>query len=340
MLDITLRATRRDDAAAVVEVINAYGRAMLGGAEETVDSLLVDWSTPGLCLETDSVVAVLPDGRLAGTAEMWDIQDTHLRMFGYWRIHPDFRGQGLEERLAEWVEMRARRGVPLAKPEARVSLVHRFVDLDRTAADVLLGRGYRNIRQLVRMETDIQSMETHLKPENGFPVSDLEGVRLVALEDGWREGALRALYEAFRDHWGALPETYEQYRERIQHMFERPEVTPALSLVALAGDEVAAAAICSSGTAEDPRMGWVNLLGVRRDWRKRGIGEAMLRRIFAGFQAVGLTRAGLNVDAESLTGATRLYEKVGMRVTRRYLTYELELRPGEELSLQQIAAKP
>jgi len=142
---------------------------------------------------------------------------------------------------------------------------------------------------------------------------------------------VRALYEAFRDHWGSLPETYEQYRDRILHLFERPSVSPALSLAALDGEEVVAATISSKGMPGDPLQGWIHLLGVRRAWRRRGVGEALLRRSFAVFRAAGLASAGLNVDAESLTGATRLYERVGMRVTRRNLTYELELRPGEEM---------
>jgi len=33
----------------------------------------------------------------------------------------------------------------------------------------------------------------------------------------------------------------------------------------------------------------------------------------------------LSVDAESLTGATRLYERVGMHVLRQSNTWELEL---------------
>jgi len=41
---------------------------------------------------------------------------------------------------------------------------------------------------------------------------------------------------------------------------------------------------------------------------------------------------GLGVDAQSLTGATRLYEKAGIRVERQYDVYEKELRPGKDLS--------
>ena len=45
---------------------------------------------------------------------------------------------------------------------------------------------------------------------------------------------------------------------------------------------------------------------------------------------------GLGVDAQSLTGATRLYEKAGMHVDRQYANYEKELRPGEDLGTQSL----
>ena len=41
----------------------------------------------------------------------------------------------------------------------------------------------------------------------------------------------------------------------------------------------------------------------------------------------------LGVDAESLTGATDLYKKVGMIVLRQYDMYEKELRPGKNVSV-------
>jgi len=49
---------------------------------------------------------------------------------------------------------------------------------------------------------------------------------------------------------------------------------------------------------------------------------ALLRHAFGAFYARGYRGAGLGVDAESLTGATRLYERAGMRVTEQYETHE------------------
>jgi hypothetical protein len=51
---------------------------------------------------------------------------------------------------------------------------------------------------------------------------------------------------------------------------------------------------------------------------------------------MGKARAGLGVDAQSLTGATRLYEKAGMHVAREFLAYEKELRPGRDISKKSL----
>lgn len=85
--------------------------------------------------------------------------------------------------------------------------------------------------------------------------------------------------------------------------------------------EIASAVICRRH-ATNPDLGWVAMLAVRREWRRRGIGHALLARAFDAFAERGLTRAGLGVDAESPTGANALYEDVGMSATRRFDIYE------------------
>jgi mycothiol synthase len=67
------------------------------------------------------------------------------------------------------------------------------------------------------------------------------------------------------------------------------------------------------------------VLGVRRAWRRQGLGLALLRHAFLAFRARGMTRAALDVDAANLTGAVRLYERAGMHVAKRSDTYEKAL---------------
>ncbi len=78
-------------------------------------------------------------------------------------------------------------------------------------------------------------------------------------------------------------------------------------------------------------QGWVTVVGVRRQWRKRGLGLALLRHAFAEYHRRGVRKVALSVDAESITGAPRLYGRAGMRVRESYVIYLKELRPGVDL---------
>jgi len=69
----------------------------------------------------------------------------------------------------------------------------------------------------------------------------------------------------------------------------------------------------------------VNILGVRNQWRRQGLGRSLLLHCFHEFRRRGFHAAALGVDADSLTGANRLYESAGMRVVRRSDVYEKAL---------------
>ncbi len=99
------------------------------------------------------------------------------------------------------------------------------------------------------------------------------------------------------------------------------------------GEQIAGISLCEHqhGIGD-----YVGSLGVRRSWRKQGLGQALLLHSFGEFYRRGIKRISLNVDGESLTGATRLYGKVGMHVVRQQYRYEKEMRPGRELGTQSI----
>jgi ribosomal protein S18 acetylase RimI-like enzyme len=124
--------------------------------------------------------------------------------------------------------------------------------------------------------------------------------------------------EAFADHWGHAPRSFEDWE---QAMLQRDGFDPTLTFMAFDGNEVAGVAV---NRYRD--IAWVGQLAVRRAWRKRGVGLALLLQSFNEFYRRGDRVVGLGVDAQSLTGATRLYEKAGMHVTKRYDTYEKVIR--------------
>ena len=63
---LTLRAPRLGEASVVAELSNAESQRVRGSDDTDVGVLATAWTTPGLDLERDAVVAVDPEGRLVG----------------------------------------------------------------------------------------------------------------------------------------------------------------------------------------------------------------------------------------------------------------------------------
>ena len=123
------------------------------------------------------------------------------------------------------------------------------------------------------------------------------------------------LEEAFADHWGNYPEPLDRW---VEEETGGPGYDPTLWLRATEEGRMLGAL---TGDLWGDR-GWVGYLGVRAAARGRGIGAALLRESFARFPDRGARHAVLNVDAENTTGATGLYERVGMRVVNRWDLWE------------------
>ena len=128
------------------------------------------------------------------------------------------------------------------------------------------------------------------------------------------------LDRAFADHWDHRHESFERW---LEDNAQGPSYDPDLWFVAW--DEGRLVGALTAVLRDE--SGWVSLLGVRAESRGRGIAAALLRRAFAAFAARGVRSVLLVVDAESLTGATALYESVGMSVAKRFDVWERALDP-------------
>ncbi len=122
--------------------------------------------------------------------------------------------------------------------------------------------------------------------------------------------------------WRPIRYSFEDWRE---FNVDRHSFDPSLWWLVEDGDELAAISLNAWHFSGDPQYGWIHVLGVRPQWRKRGLATALLHHSFRDFRERGATRVGLGVDGENTTGAVRLYERVGMRPVRRNDTYEKTL---------------
>ena len=181
------------------------------------------------------------------------------------------------------------------------------------------------VRHFYRMQIDLS------KPPLAPVVPEGLTIEPIQLETEF-SGAILAMEQAFKDHWGHVEQPTEELLEQWKHHIDNNvDFDPSLWYLAKDGDQIAGVCKCVGKMVQDPEMGYVNQLGVRKGWRRRGLGTAMLLNAFHEFHRRGKARAGLVVDANSLTNATRLYENAGMHVTHQYDTYEMAVRAGEDL---------
>jgi mycothiol synthase len=185
-------------------------------------------------------------------------------------------------------------------------------------AELLAAHGYFEARRFAQMSIEFE--------EPPAPPAPLPGIEIRQLVEGEERVVYDCLLEAFADHWGGTWPTEEVWLQR--HVAASANFAPELWQLAWHGADVAGVLIADPDADGDPSLGHVSNIGVRRAFRRRGIGEALLRTSFVQFHERGARGVVLEVDTESLTGATRLYERMGMTAQPRFSQWEKELRPG------------
>jgi len=324
----TIRPATIDDVAAATELENICCIEESGRPEMAENDLRLEWETPGFNLATDTRLMYDPAGKLIGSMFVWDTSKPHVNIFLGGRVHPDYRGQGIGTALLQWGEERARESIAKAPADAMVTLAQGCLSTDSRTADLLKQEGFALTRHFWRMVVEFDGQPAAPQLAEGISIRPYDpATELPAV--------VKAMSASFKDHWGYVDEPFEEKLAKWeQYITGNDNYDPNLFLIALDGDEIAGVSLCWKKTVEDPEMSWVGTLGVRREWRRKGLGLALLLHSFNAFYARGQQRAGLGVDASSLTGATRLYEKAGMRVDRQWDRYEKVLRPGVDLRTQ------
>jgi ribosomal protein S18 acetylase RimI-like enzyme len=262
------------------------------------------FSSPLSKPEDEWRVLIGPDGRMVGSAATWHPEPTAERVFVF-AVAED-RDPAIYEQLLDWGEERAR-----SLTEGRAGRAHTSAEAENDVlAAILRRRGYDLVRHFFTMEIDLDE-----EPEQ--PVWP-DGIAVRTLEPGEERAVYDVDMEAFHDHWDFFPVPFEEWRD---YFLGSSDFDPTAWFLAMDGDEIAGTSLCKP--ERRPGVGWVNVLAVRRPWRR--LGKALLLHSFRDLRSRGRERAALNVDGENLTGAVRLYEQAGMRVAHRDDSYRKDL---------------
>jgi mycothiol synthase len=275
--------------------------------------------------ETDMLLAEI-DGQVVGYSRVWWDIDLYAQQWTGFQVAfvlPDWRRKGIgsaflrfdEQRLAQiYAQLKSSGEIPLEMPAVYDAFVtESMVD----TANLLERNGYKAIRYAFDMlRPDLESIPECPLPA-GLEVRPVltEQVRLI-----WE-----ASNEAFQDHWGYMPEPWEEF-ERLQ---KDPDYDPTLWRVAWDGDQIVGMVLSFIDKDQNEeygrKRGYTENICVRRAWRKMGLAKALIALSLQALKERGMTEAGLGVDAENLTGALQLYERMGYQVIKRNTIYRKAL---------------
>ncbi|QNK80089.1 GNAT family N-acetyltransferase [Nakamurella sp. PAMC28650] len=300
----TSRPVLTSDAPALLEIELAAERAE--PAQHFVDLVRIreELAQPGIDLEQGSI-AVLSGESIVGVGllqarpaeESWK-----AGLFG--GVLPEFRRRGIGRMILDGLQdkalaLRARAGQGDLPGELMM-----WVGGGRaSAAAFAAAAGFSSRRYFFEMRADLAQDVT---------TPSVDGIEIRAWSPADDDGARLAYNEAFADHWGSTPMTVDRWRTSFAgSAFFRPE----FSRVALADGTVVGfvmvAEFPAATEANGHRTGYVDRVGSVRSVRGRGVAAAMLTDSMRAQRESGCRYAELGVDADSPTGAGRLYERLG-----------------------------
>ena len=318
MTTLTMRSySGEHDWQAIIDLVNACQIAEELDEEATVCDLKLKINAPYLDKSRDVQLWENQD-KLTALA-LLDIPESKHEIDGYlwFYIHPSMRGRGLEKEIINWSEKRLsevgkERNLP-------VKLRTYSRQNDTFQIPLLENRGYIIDRHFLTM---VRSLNEPI-PEPEFP-AEFQLSHLTGEKDA--KAWVEMFNESFIDHWNHHDLTVETVRQWMNDSSYQPE----LDLVAIAPNGTFAAFCdCQIKVEENPykrsNEGWIDFIGTRRGFRQMGLGKAILLAGLHHLKTAGAEIAKLSVDADSLTGATKLYKSVGFHPVETWLSWAKQI---------------
>ena len=325
------RPLTMEDADAIASFISQTSGAK--GYQQVVnaDVLRSDWQEPNFNLE-DSSIVVEKDSEILGYAILWDTSVIPVKPWCAWAVQHDLYGTELVPFLLNWFEEKAQRAINKCSPELKVKLQTNALKGYQRRINDLTNAGFKHARNFYRMLIEMESAPPEAKlPEN-------ISIRGMSYPDEL-EAMARAVELGFKDHWGFVEEPIEEALKFWTHYTKTDELfDPELYFLAVdnkTGD-IAGVTLCRIEQYGKPETAYIEELAVLPNYRRQGLALGMLHHAFGEVYKRGRDKVALHVDAESLTGATRLYTKAGMQPVETWSNYQKVLRDGVDISTTSV----
>jgi len=300
MKKYSVRPAVLNDIEAVFDLIAKQRTIDFGSAMVSMEDLQKRWEN--FDLETDTLTA-FAEGELAGYAELRDGDSPFIYLATRNNVDLGFQ-------LLKYLEQKA-----AVRARGKVQLFTQISEKNQPLLQLFASNGYESNLSFLIMELVLSD-----PPENPQWAG---GIRVRTFDRGLDEQVTyRTDEDASTDKGYHDPLSYEDWVKRMG--MNRENFDPSIWFLACAGSDVVGVAL--NAYDREPGTVWVDHLSVRREWRKKGIGKALLLHSFGEFYRRGIKTVKLSVDSKSLTNAPRLYESVGMNVIQQYHIYKKELQ--------------
>ena len=294
-----VRPAKPGDLEAVYDLIAKQNTVDYGNALRTIDDLRKSWEN--INIENDTCTAHA-DGQLAGYAELLEGDSLNIYLADRGNIDLAFQLMTILEEKA------------LAHKTEKVRLFTKISEKNNTLLQLFASKGYRSNLSFLMMELEMDG-----PPPAPEPVESITVRTFVRGQD--EQATYQADEEAAEDKGYHTPLSYDGWAKRMR--MHKESFDPGIWFLACEENEIAGVAL--NVYDKETNVGWVDHLSVRRAWRRKGIGRALLLQSFGEFYRRGVRTVKLNVDSKSLTNAPRLYEQVGMKTIQQYHIYTKEI---------------
>lgn len=312
---LATRPVTAGDAEAINEILAEAERAEPAGQHFDLDEVIQMLADPDLNLPRTSL-ALLDGDRLVG----WGWVDRGP-MNREWKaylvggIRPDHARRGLGRFLLEALAAKAEALRAEQAPQLPGKLKLWLPEGRRGVSALSDAAGFQTLRYFFEMRRDLVA-----DPPERTPVP--AGYRLVGWDADLSEAVRLAHNEAFADHWDSEPLTAKRWRVAVTDSIGfRPETCRvAVTEDGRVGGYVITEEFAAETQANGFRTGYIALVGTVRSARGHGIASALLSSCLVALAEAGYRRAELVVDADSPTGAGRIYTRLGFGQIKRNRT--------------------
>lgn len=194
----------------------------------------------------------------------------------------------------------------------------------------LTGYGFEKVRTWLQMSRPVTPTDATDAPAPREGVT----IRMVRVHpDGLPvaedlQAVHRVLEESFQDHFSSYRESFPEFIMRLREDPGHRWDHWWLATVDVDGERLPAGAVVTTVLPEDAsgfEGTYVDYIGVHRRARGRGVAKSLLNTVISETSHRGRNRIGLEVDADSPTGADGLYTSMGWVTKYRTQSWHLEL---------------